>query len=128
MGRNYRALNVAQFNLVIPLTQTAPAALPIFQKNIGGANGGLITSLSLAFNTAAQQGARIYVSIDGVDIYPNDYQQPSQTFNTFNYIQSGDSWDLDPNAQLKVFAFNSNSASTTMLMDIIATVKQKPNF
>lgn len=126
MGKNYRAVNISKFNISIPLGDTTPQSIPVFSQNIGGAYGGLITSLSLAFNTAAQQGCSIWTSIDGVDIYPNAYQQPSQTFNTFNYIQSGDSWDLDANAQLKIYAYNSQGASNSMLMDIIATVKQRP--
>ena len=125
MVKNYRALNIAQFNNSISLSQTTPSQTPIFSMNIGGSYGAVLTSLSLAFNTSAQNGASFLTTIDGIDITPNQYQQPSQTFNTFNYVASGDKWEIDANAQLKIYAYNSNNASTSMLFDIIATVKQR---
>ncbi len=124
----YRALNIAQFNIPIQATQTTPALNPIFSKNIGGSYGGIITSLSLAFNTSAQQNCNFWTMIDGIDIAPNEYQLPSQTFNTFNYIQSGDYWTLDANAQIKIYAYNQTGTGTNMLLDLISTIKQNSGF
>lgn len=126
MGKNYQALNIAKFNNTISATQTTEPSVPILQYNIGGSYGGIITSLSLAFNTQAQQNAYIKTTIDGILISPQEFQAPSQTFNTFNYIQSGDTWDLEPNAKLNVYAYNFTGLGSGMLFDLITTIKQRP--
>ena len=126
MGKNYYALNINQFNNTISSAQTTEPSQPILEYNIGGAYGGIITSLSLAFNTQAQQNSYFKTTIDGVLITPQEFQAPSQTFNTFNYIQSGDTWELEPNATLKIYAYNQTGSGSGMLFDLIATIKQRP--
>jgi hypothetical protein len=124
--KKFLPYNLVQFNNIVVLTnQTeASAGSPIVSQNIGGTNGGVLTQLSLGYNAAFQKNAYLKLQITGISIQPSGFQAVSQTFNTFNYVASGDQWVLPPNAILNIYAYNQGAGSTPELFDVIATVKQ----
>jgi hypothetical protein len=122
--------NQSQFNIGVTYTNNteALAQTPILDLNLGGAYGGRLTSCSVQFNSNFQTYAYIKITIDGIDLEPGNFQQPSQTSGTFNLVASGDYWELPSNSHLKIFAYNQGGASSTqsMLIDVIITAKLYP--
>ena len=124
-GKQVRQFTINKTNNAVNLANTAPVDTPDLTYDIGGAYGAVITSLSIGYNAAFQANAYFQVQLDGVILNPAVFIQPSQQFNTFNYLQGGaDYYEVPPNASFKIWTYNEGGGSNTELYDLIINYKQ----
>jgi len=128
MTIGYLQKNLAQYNNSVLYTNNteALAQTPIVDMVAGGAYGGRLTGLSMGMNQNFQTYAYFKIVIDGVELDPNTFQQPSASFNTFNLVAAGDYWELPKGSHIKIYAYNQGGATSgqSMVFDVIITVKQ----
>ncbi len=95
-------------------TATTPpdigSATPDFTFTVP-ATGIKLNSLSLAFDTTFQTYYSYIVVIDSVEMYNNKFERPSQAANTYEYVPSNRNIPLRGGSQIRVWSYNSNSAT-----------------
>ena len=116
-------------SIAIPNTQNTSAlgdANPLFTAKVGPSGALLYSAAILASNIYTQSNYSFKLEIDGVTFGvggPNDQSAVYQAFGVagFNPIAEGTAWSLPPNARIRIFAYNSNSAVNDGEMSVSVT-------
>jgi hypothetical protein len=113
-------------NMSCPTTATASNPTLLFDEDIGQAYGAKLESVSLSASANFQSNYSWLLVVDGVQQQQNEFAEWDATATSFDFVPTGKNIPIPSHAHIKLYAYNSNSATTagTISIFIIADLQK----